>query len=67
MAKLYAEITSDKGGRKVGKGGKDRVTVDMHVNNHKHITIHLHSDGNVDIIKGNGEFVTTYSPHYLTS
>ena len=27
MAKLYAELTSDKGGRVVGKGGDDTVTV----------------------------------------
>lgn len=27
MAKLYAEITSDKGGRVVGKGGNDYIKI----------------------------------------
>ena len=34
MAKLYAELTSDKGGRVVGKGGHDYVNVDIKCGNH---------------------------------
>ena len=34
MAKLYAEITSDKGGRVVGKGGDKSVTIMLRRGNH---------------------------------
>jgi len=33
MAKLYAEITSDKGGRVVGKGGNEQIICDIRHNN----------------------------------
>lgn len=33
MAKLYAEITSDKGGRVVGKGGDDYLDITIRTRN----------------------------------
>lgn len=35
MAKLYAEITSDKGGRVVGKGGDKHIVVNIAHGNNK--------------------------------
>lgn len=33
MARLYAEITSDKGGRVVGKGGNNEISVRLYDGN----------------------------------
>ena len=33
MAELYAELTSDKGGRKVSKGGNDYLTMTVYRGN----------------------------------
>lgn len=33
MAKLYAELSSDKGGRVVGKGGNETINVGLQLNN----------------------------------
>ena len=33
MAKLYAELTSDKGGRVVGKGGNNEIVITLHEGN----------------------------------
>jgi len=35
MAKLYAELTSDKGGRVVSKGANTRLVLDVYQNNKK--------------------------------
>ena len=33
MAKLYAELTSDKGGRVVGKGGNEYIDIKLSIGN----------------------------------
>lgn len=67
MAKLYAELTSDKGGRVASKGGDKFILTHFHIKNERLFTIRVHSDGNVDMSKGDGSFMTTYSPHELKS
>lgn len=47
MAKLYAELTSDKGGRVVGKGGNDKITTTMKVGNIVIATVTLRSSGHL--------------------
>lgn len=41
MAKLYAEITSDKGGRVVGKGGNQNVKVAIYDKNTHVATVEI--------------------------
>ena len=67
MAKLYAEITSDKGGRVVGKGGDIFILTHYKVGNERLLTVRVHSSGYVDVSKGDGSFLTTYDPKELKS
>ena len=46
MAKLYAELTSDKGGRVVGKGGNEYVEMQVKYKNEYVYTITAIDDGN---------------------
>ena len=39
MAKLYAELTSDKGGRVVGKGGNEFIDIKISINGQQPETI----------------------------
>lgn len=39
MAKLYAELTSDKGGRKASKGGNEIITIEIFDGNSNIISI----------------------------
>lgn len=39
MAKLYAELSSDKAGRPVSRGGDTRLQTRYKVGNHPHVTI----------------------------
>lgn len=45
MAKLYAEITSDKGGRVVGKGGDQVIHITLKKGNYKTYHIAFDDDG----------------------
>lgn len=47
MAKLYAEIASDKGGRNVGKGGNERIEILLKTGNEPHAIITMLPSGNV--------------------
>lgn len=47
MAKLYAELTSDKGGRVASKGGDSDIQVLFHIGNKPHAIITLLPSGNV--------------------
>lgn len=53
MAKLYAEITSDKGGRVVGKGGNSTLLLRIKNGNMHHATIMVHA------IKDGGTIIST--------
>jgi hypothetical protein len=44
MAKLYAELSSDKGGRKVSKGGNDKLTITINTGNNEVITLLVQSE-----------------------
>jgi hypothetical protein len=46
MAKLYAQITSDKGGRVVGKGGEDYITIQLNNGNLRIFDITFKNDKN---------------------
>ena len=45
MAKLYIEATSDKGGRVVGKGGNEYVTITVRNSNINIFDITIKDDG----------------------
>jgi len=45
MAKLYAELTSDKGGRVASKGGDENVTVSFYFGNLKIYEINMNEYG----------------------
>lgn len=45
MAKLYAEIDSDKGGRKASKGGDEYITVNVSNGNIRVFEITFRDDG----------------------
>ena len=45
MAKLYAELTSDKGGRVVGKGGDEYITIAVRNGNVNIFDITFRDDG----------------------
>ena len=45
MAKLYAELTSDKGGRAVGKGGDEYITIRVRNGNINIFDITFKDDG----------------------
>ena len=45
MAKLYAELTSDKGGRVVGKGGDEYIDIDIIFKNRKLYKLRMTSQG----------------------
>lgn len=45
MAKLYAEIASDKGGRVVGKGGNEYVSVLLRNGNRPVLDLRLTKEG----------------------
>lgn len=53
MAKLYAELTSDKGGRVVGKGGDSGITVRIYHGNHNRYTVTIEND-KVQVYKDDG-------------
>jgi len=46
MAKLYAELTSDKGGRVVGKGGNDEIYITVKRGNINIFDITFRPDNN---------------------
>jgi hypothetical protein len=46
MAKLYAEITSDKGGRVASKGGDNFITVSIYHGNCKVFTVEHNYENN---------------------
>jgi len=56
MAKLYAELTSDKGGRVASKSGDQYITIDLRAKNKQigQLELYLHSDG---------EWLITYQDH----
>lgn len=43
MAKLYAELTSDKSGHVIGKGGDTLIKTRYKVGNNEHVTIIVNS------------------------
>ena len=47
MAKLYAELTSDKGGRVVSKSDDKAIQIDLRVKNTQvgQVELYLHDDG----------------------
>jgi hypothetical protein len=45
MAKLYAEITSDKGGRTVSKGGDEYITIQLNNGNLRIFEVTFKDDG----------------------
>lgn len=49
MAKLYAEITSDKGGRVVGKGGDKVLIIDITSGGRKIYGIYVNFDNELTI------------------
>lgn len=63
MAKLYAELTSDKGGRVVGKGGNDKIEILIKLGNDPHALITVLPSGTVvlDELSINCEFVNMNS------
>ena len=51
MAKLYAEITSDKGGRVASKGGNKCIDIRLFTNtNTEAYRIQLHNDATILVI-----------------
>ena len=44
MAKLYAEITSDKGGRVIGKGGDKYVQIRLKTKNNDYYIVTWHGN-----------------------
>jgi hypothetical protein len=50
MAKLYAQVTSDKGGRVVGKGGEDYITITVREGNRNMFDITFKSNA-LDILR----------------
>lgn len=62
MAKLYAEITSDKGGRVVGKGGNKEIVIKLAVGNNQDEYTIVHKansllvyDSDYNVLLGTGE------------
>ena len=47
MAKLYAELSSDKGGRTVSKGGNDKLTITINTGNNEVITLIVQSENEI--------------------
>ena len=47
MAKLYAELSSDKGGRVASKGDDEYIVIDLRVKNTQvgQIELYIHPDG----------------------
>lgn len=60
MAKLYAELTSDKGGRVVGKGGEHFTEMKVTHNNRHLWTIHAGQSGTLTITR-NGKTIAFHS------
>jgi hypothetical protein len=46
MAKLYAELTSDKGGRVASKGGDEYITIQLSNGNLRIFEVTFRDDGN---------------------
>lgn len=55
MAKLYAELTSDKGGRVVGKGGDDYIDITIMYKNIQRYELRMTSQGDLYISRQKGE------------
>ena len=51
MAKLYAEITSDKGGRVVGKGGDEYISIELKEGNTKKFFLVYHGGDTITLDK----------------
>ena len=45
MAKLYAELTSDKGGRVASKGGDNKIVIDCYLKNRNEYHIEYNKYG----------------------
>lgn len=54
MAKLYAELSSDKQGRTATKGGNDYIKVDLLIGNRPLAQIWLHGDGEIELLNFKG-------------
>ena len=52
MAKLYAELSSDKGGRKVSKGGNANVHIEITHNARQLWTVTAGAHGTLTITRG---------------
>ena len=55
MAKLYAELSSDKQGRTATKGGNDFIKVDLLIGNRPLAQIWLHGDGEIELLNFKGD------------
>ena len=60
MAKLYAELTSDKGGRVVGKGGNDYIYIDISAKNLALMRLRLR-ESQTQYEKAEGEYVLEWT------
>ena len=58
MARLYAEIDSDKGGRVVSKGGGRELRITAHIGNAFLGTLHILATGRVTWNNAKGEIKT---------
>lgn len=60
--KLYATVTSERGGREARKGGDGFLKIELRHGNAKHAEIWFHAgDGSIDLIGQNG-WEKTFSP-----
>ena len=55
MSKLYAELTSDKGGRVASKGGDNFITLSIYHGNYKVFELEHNYENNEYFIKENTE------------
>jgi hypothetical protein len=54
MAKLYAELTSDKGGRVASKGGDDYIDVTIMYKNKQRYELRMTSQGDLYVARKKG-------------
>jgi hypothetical protein len=55
MAKLYAELTSDKGGRVASKGGDEYIDIAIMYKNHQRYELRMTSQGDLYVARKKGD------------
>jgi hypothetical protein len=55
MSKLYAELTSDKGGRIASKGGDDYIDISISMKNRQRYELRMTSQGDLYVARRKGD------------